>query len=783
MLSYLATMFISLLLFALTGCNDGAKEVSLPPISVKLVTALSSTALTSTSGITVTGKLVDTSNTSLANYNVLLDGVKVATTDSSGNYSFTTSTGGQVTFTSPTNVLYYGPIVPSDASGSFSVGTGPATPSTISSSTLSNTVTVSGTLVDTFNTALANYGVYLNGSKMATTDASGNYSFTTKNGGAIIFTSPSNVSYTGPSIPSAASGSFSVGTGPADTASTNPRIRLTYDDLMTGASSGPVNDSAFGMPANAASPTTNFSGTLTLSGLATTVSFKTIYDYYSYANTSDRMHLPNFQYQFVQNGNDLIPVTQGLSITGNAYWNYIIGPGKIWNESSDNGMDRASFPFAIVERNQNCTHNGVMTFLFDGSNVSKVRYQITQETCDYFKFDMWGAATASYLSQSIPNASSIKTAYATEVTNRLPTKPISSLATDFPSAGVNIANFSSKITDMTAYGLLINGTNYVSGCATRYGNYPYCESMRLPSFSTAKSSFAGIALMRLGQKYGSSIYNLKIGNYVSEAAAKSSLWNNVTFNNTIDMATGFYLSAKDDSQSGSDEAADPYGFFSNSNESYASKMNAALSYSYQKAPGTQWVYHTSDTFLVTRAMNNYLVQQQGAGADIFNMLQDEVFTPLHLSAGALTTLRSDNSASGAPLGGYGLFWTQDDIAKVAMLLNNQNGMIGGSQVLNAQMLADSMQKNPSDRGIVTTASTTGTPSYFYYNNAFWAKQFTSADSSKYTCSFWVPYMSGHGGISVIMMPNGVTYYYFSDNDEFYWFDAVGEANKLKPMCQ
>jgi hypothetical protein len=33
-----------------------------------------------------------------------------------------------------------------------------------------------------------------------------------------------------------------------------------------------------------------------------------------------------------------------------------------------------------------------------------------------------------------------------------------------------------------------------------------------------------------------------------------------------------------------------------------------------------------------------------------------------------------------------------------------------------------------------------------------------------------------------MMPNGSTYYYFSDNDEFSWYDAVEEANKLKPMC-
>jgi len=52
-----------------------------------------------------------------------------------------------------------------------------------------------------------------------------------------------------------------------------------------------------------------------------------------------------------------------------------------------------------------------------------------------------------------------------------------------------------------------------------------------------------------------------------------------------------------------------------------------------------------------------------------------------LSTGALTSLRTDNSPSGAPFGGYGLFWTQDDIAKLSLLLNDQNGSIDGTQIL------------------------------------------------------------------------------------------------------
>lgn len=77
-------------------------------------------------------------------------------------------------------------------------------------------------------------------------------------------------------------------------------------------------------------------------------------------------------------------------------------------------------------------------------------------------------------------------------------------------------------------------------------------------------------------------------------------------------------------------------------------------------------------------------------------------------------------------------------------------------------------------------TTTGTKP-MKYQNGFWGKEFTSADNPAYTRPFYVPFMSGYGGITVAMMPNGATYYYFSDNNEFSWNAAVAEANKLAPM--
>ena len=552
------------------------------------------------------------------------------------------------------------------------------------------------------------------------------------------------------------------------------RSQLTFDDLMTGFSTVPVDDGAFALPEAAAMPGVVFEGRLQIP-TTTDGGSKVVQDDLNHAAPRDRLQLPPFDLQFVQDGSYLIPVIQGLVITGNPYWNTIVGPGRIWRENGDHGYSRASFPFALVERNQNCTHNGVMTFLFNGTQISPIRYQITQETCLYFKFNLWGQVVATYIPGSNPLADSVKAAYSAELANLLPTKPLATLLTDYPTANVNLANFRSGITPehMTVYGLVINGVNYISGCQTRYGEYAYCESMRLPSYSTAKSSFAAVALMRLGQKYGTSVYNQLIKDYVPEAASAVGDWSAVTFRNTLDMSTGNY------GQDGFE--LDEYGgtmtSFLDESETYADKIRFAFLFPHQKAPGQVWVYHTSDTFIATRAMNNYLVKQEGSGADIFNFVRDEVFLPLHLSSGALTTLRTDNSSNGEPFGGYGLFWTRDDIAKISLLLNDQNGIINGIQVLEPGLLAASLQRNPNDRGL----NTTGVP-VFKYRNGFWAREWTPSEDRRYTCTFWTPFMSGYGGITVVLMPNGSIYYYFSDNNEFSWYDAVNESNKLKPMC-
>jgi hypothetical protein len=44
-------------------------------------------------------------------------------------------------------------------------------------------------------------------------------------------------------------------------------------------------------------------------------------------------------------------------------------------------------------------------------------------------------------------------------------------------------------------------------------------------------------------------------------------------------------------------------------------------------------------------------------------------------------------------------------------------------------------------------------------------------------------MSGYGGISVAMLPNGSVYYVFSDGAQFKWAEAAIESHKLKSFCE
>jgi hypothetical protein len=560
-------------------------------------------------------------------------------------------------------------------------------------------------------------------------------------------------------------GSGSIST-PISSHFQHKRFLLTYEDLLKGFTpKGIINEDALRMPDNALSSPHAFQGRLELLGESQNGDVEVLRGSLS----GDYEHLPEFDFSFIQMDDYLIPLQRGLIITEQSTYDYILEPGRIWMEESDQGYSRASLPFALVFKGQNGVLNGTLTFLFEGESVSKVWYQITQETTTYTRANLWGLLEGKYHPEDIPQVDQARNAFKQELAQRIPSQPIEALKKTYPK--VDLSAFGSGVTPehMAWYGVVVDGVNYLGGCQTRAGIYSYCEWMRQASYSVAKSTFPSLALMRLAQVYGPEAANLLIKDYVPEAAESIGDWDKVTFNNAIDMSTGNYDSSEfmvDDNSPKMNE------FFGSG--TYAEHIFNAFNWPNKVQPGTNWVYRTSDTFIVTRAMQNYLQSQTGGEEDIFTFVVDQIYRPLGLGPGAFTSMRtSDDNWQGQAEGGYGLWWIPDDIAKLGIFLLLENGQIDGEQVLHPEMLAATLQQDPNDRGLRIGPNS-------YYNNAFWAQRFGSEDG--FSCEFWVVDWQGISGNVVVLMPNGVIYYYFSDSQDFIISPAVIAADKIHPFC-
>lgn len=547
------------------------------------------------------------------------------------------------------------------------------------------------------------------------------------------------------------------------------RTSVTYSNLM-GTSYNLTNFSAFAVPSNAANPSNTFSGLLELVNESSTGSFSEQGTNLASSYT-DPEHLPEFSFEYTQLGTHIIPAQRGLISTSHPTWSYILEPGRVWQENGDNGYSRAAIPFSLQENGANCTHNGVMTFLFkDDGSTSKLAYQIASETCAYFKFNMWGQLTANYTSYAITDQQTITTNYQSEVSARMETKPISALATDYPSSGVQVASIGSEQTSAhrSAYGVAINNVHYVGGCGTRYGTHPYCEVLALPSYSTAKSVVGGIGLMRLEQKYAGSQKDLVVSDWLSQCSGTQ--WQDVTLEDALDMATGNYDSSGYEVDEGS--TAMLSNFFLT--YTHSQKANFSCSYTRKAAPGSTWVYHTTDTYILGAAIDGYFRNQEGSTKDFYSdMLVEELWKPLGLSPTTYTSLRTFDTEAQV-YSGFGLTYHTDDVVKLAEFLNNDSGAINSVQMLDSSLLADALQQT-SNRGLEAGSSTSK------YQNGFWA--WNAKASLGCANDTWISYMSGYGGIGVVLLPGGMTYYYFSDNAEYTFVTSITELHKIQNLCQ
>lgn len=548
-----------------------------------------------------------------------------------------------------------------------------------------------------------------------------------------------------------------------------PRAALTLESLTTGPGlTAPVDLSAFRAPSDADAPEGRFAARLALDLTGVTLGMTVVRDETgdTAAERAARIALPAFDVLFVRDGADLIPVRRGLIVGDHPAWDWVIEPGRVWREAADQGWLRAAVPFALQERNANCLHNGVLTFLFkpDGS-VSRVAMEIASETCAYLKFDAWATAPARLTPTAVAEADAVISAWRAEVAARLPVRPLDQLARLRPD--VNLAAFSLSAPNdgdpPTAFGLVVDGVHYASACQTRHGDNPYCEVLDLPSYSTAKSIVGGVGLMRLEALHPGSA-GAMIRDHVPPCARDA--WSDVTLAHTLDMASGLYGSPVFEA----DENAPAGQIFFDVEDHAAKAAFACGQYPRRTRPGTLFVYRTADTYLLGTAMADIL-RRAGEGD-----LYDDLVAPLWRALGLGQTImgtRRTYDATRQPFTGWGLTYHRDDILRIARWLD-EGGVIDGRPMLDPTLLAAALQKDPAQSGLPA-----GGPTY-RYKGGFWARNI--GDALGCARPVWTPFMSGYGGISVVLLPGGVTYYYFGDSGVYDWAPAAVEAGRIRDLC-
>jgi len=476
--------------------------------------------------------------------------------------------------------------------------------------------------------------------------------------------------------------------------------------------------------------------------------------------------LPPVEFEFVFAGRHLVPARRGSIAGEHPYWEWLFAPGLASRVSRRDGWIRAVVPFALMERNANCVHYGIMALRFpETGGTGRAVWQVSAETCAYLKFDAWGRAAADFVAAPVGDAASLRRAFEAEQRGRLPVRPIADLA----AHGADPALFGHPEdvapSDMTAFGVVLDGVHYVGGCATRTGAYPFCDVLPLPSYSLAKSLFAGLALARLEALYPGAAAT-PIAELVPEC--RESGWDDVSIRDAIDMATGRFDAAGP--RADEDAAIDSPLFLA---EDHATRVRYACNrYARRVPPGTVFAYHTSDTYLAVTAMSELLRRRAGRDKDLYrDRIVADLWRPLRLSALTYETRRSRDEVA-QPFGGWGLLFQRDDVARLGPWLAQGGGRIGRAPLLDPGLLAAALQKDEAGHPA-------GSPG-LAYRGGFW-----SLDVAPYVgCNheLRVPFMVGFGGIVVALFPNGVTYYHFADGGSERWAHAIRGADRIRTLC-
>ena len=454
----------------------------------------------------------------------------------------------------------------------------------------------------------------------------------------------------------------------------------------------------------------------------------------------------------------IVPEVKIDLTTDHPYFNFHAGLGTNKKLKNSN-KTLITIPFSFLQKNANCVHNGIMLAVYDGKTVLNTALQISSETCAYYKFDYIALHETRLQKNDVKNLIP-----GNKILAETKTTQINALYSAYDIETKVFADSENFIPEnVSLYGLIDKDIHYSSSCQTRKGPYPLCSQMLLPSYSLAKSLAGTLGIALVENNYGN-VSRIPVSAVVKECKGKK--WQDVSVEDLSDMATGNFINPIFDLDEG---GLKQIGFIFDKLTD-AEKINLACSaYPRKSKPGTRFVYHTSDTYILGKALNEYLVAKTGI-EDYYTELLIPFFQNLGMSYAVETPLRTEGEIE-QPYTGWGMYLLQDDLAKLSKFIHKQKYDKSEKFVFLKQVF-----KKPNNALVAIPDAN------IFYNNGFWLRKY---NKGTFGCKedTWVPFMSGFGGITLAFLPNDMTYYYFSDGYTFAWDSAVFAANEIKPFCK
>lgn len=489
--------------------------------------------------------------------------------------------------------------------------------------------------------------------------------------------------------------------------------------------------------------------------------------------------LPGFSVDIFTDGAKLVPVTRPeiMQRSPQSLWQIIFGPGEVWEERDDRGYARGQLSVTLVNPFYANAHNGLLTFLYREGEVTNAWLQVFQENVDWFKQDFWAVVPLSWSEDNVMEIANAKARYEQNKSKRLIHMPWSALEDRVSINELKAFDSGIENASLSAAGLYHNGTIYTQQISGRYGIFPYPQSMRHGVYSLAKSMTAALAVMHLNQRFPGEVIDARLADYVSGLHEG---WTGVSLANVLSMATGTGTAnpnplAQDPFADETFEEDSLLTTFSLA-RSHQEKLSAARTFGdYPWGPGEIVRYNTSYTYLLSVALDNFLVSK-GERRPLWQVLQEDVYSKLGIDDFPMMHTEEVLGVRAYPILGVGIYPTVEEAITISLLFK-QNGHWQGEQLLDPSLVNE----------VMSFDQLTGLPAEIdnnpivgrRYHLGFWAQEIELSRD----CVPIVPFMLGYGANYVLFPDNDTILYRFQDAFNTDKISMLRVANTLEPLCR